>query len=268
MKKLVVIMFSVVLFGGCEFLLSEGVESNINKENFNQDEKINMIKRDFVCYTEKDLMELKSFYEDSIENIYKRQSVIKTEINQSLYLDWNNLFSVNASGYKLETVKLSSSGGVSIKGPDRKGFYSAVVTSSRAKKVKVMVSATNKMGENIELANETFRVFPLPKPTAYFAGKAGGNLKKVNAVSYSKLKASLGQSPLDVPYSVVSFTMFTTKGGAPIELNSKSDKLTPQMKAALKKIPKNGSLIFTRVKVKGPRGRISQLESSIVLKMI
>ena len=32
--------------------------------------------------------------------------------------------------------------------------------------------------------------------------------------------------------------MFTTKGGAPIELNSKSDKLTPQMKAALKKIPK------------------------------
>ena len=55
---------------------------------------------------------------------------------------------------------------------------------------------------------------------------------------------------------------------APIEYNSKSDKLTPQMKAALKKIPKNGSLIFTRVMVKGPRGKISQLESGIVLKMI
>ena len=118
------------------------------------------------------------------------------------------------------------------------------------------------------MANETFRVFPLPKPTAYFAGKAGGNLKKANAVSYSKLKASLGDSPLDVPYTVVSFTMFTTKGGAPIELNSKSDKLTPQMKAALKKIPKNGSLTFTRVKVKGPSGRVSQLESGIVLKLI
>ena len=62
--------------------------------------------------------------------------------------------------------------------------------------------------------------------------------------------------------------MFTTKGGAPIELNSKSDKLTPQMKNALKKIPKNGSLTFTRVKVKGPSGRVSQLESGIVLKLI
>ena len=34
---------------------------------------------------------------------------------------------------------------------------------------------------------------------------------KANAVSYSKLKASLGDSPLDIPYTVVSFTMFTTK---------------------------------------------------------
>jgi hypothetical protein len=40
------------------------------------------------------------------------------------------------------------------------------------------------------------------------------------------------------------------------------------MKAALKKIPKNGSLTFTRVKVKGPSGKVSQLESGIVLKLI
>ena len=136
-----------------------------------------------------------------------------------------------------------------ISGPDGKGMYTATVPDVRKKIATIVVSATDDNGKNVELANETFRVFPLPKPTAYFAGKAGGNLKKANAVSYSKLKASLGQSPLDVPYTVVSFTMFTTKGGAPIELNSKSDKLTPQMKAAIKKIPRNGSLTFTRVKV-------------------
>jgi hypothetical protein len=123
-------------------------------------------------------------------------------------------------------------------------------------------------GKTNELANEVFRVFSLPKPTAYFAGKAGGNLKKANAVSYKTLKASLGESPLDVPYEVVSFTMFTTKGGAPIELNSKTNRLTKNMLAAMKKIPKNGSLTFTRVKVKGPSGRVSLLDGGIVLKLI
>lgn len=186
---------------------------------------------------------------------------------QVLYIGWNNRIKVSASGYKPEAIRLSGRG-CSVKGPDSKGYYIATVTNGKAKEAKLIVSATDDKGKNVELANETFRVFPLPKPTAYFAGKAGGNLKKANAVSYSTLKASLGESPLDVPYSVVSFTMFTTKGGAPIELNSKSDKLTPQMKAALKKIPKNGSLTFTRVKVKGPSGRVSQLESGIVLKLI
>ncbi len=186
---------------------------------------------------------------------------------QVLYIGWNNRIKVSASGYKPESIRLSGRG-CSVKGPDSKGYYIATVTNGKVKEAKLIVSATDDNGKNVELANETFRVFPLPKPTAYFAGKAGGNLKKANAVSYSKLKASLGDSPLDVPYSVVSFTMFTTKGGAPIELNSKSDKLTPQMKAALKKIPKNGSLTFTRVKVKGPSGKVSQLESGIVLKLI
>lgn len=186
---------------------------------------------------------------------------------QVLYIGWNNKIKVSASGYKPESIKLSGRG-CSVKGPDSKGFYVATVTNPKAKTANLIVSGVDDNGKSNELANELFRVFPLPKPTAYFAGKAGGNLKKANAVSYSKLKASLGDSPLDVPYSVVSFTMFTTKGGAPIELNSKSDKLTPQMKAALKKIPKNGSLTFTRVKVKGPSGRVSQLESGIVLKLI
>ena len=186
---------------------------------------------------------------------------------QVLYIGWNNRIKVSASGYKPESIRLSGRG-CSVKGPDSQGYYIATVTNGKSKEAKLIVSATDDNGKNVELANETFRVFPLPKPTAYFAGKAGGNLKKANAVSYSTLKASLGESPLDVPYSVVSFTMFTTKGGAPIELNSKSDRLTPQMKAALKKIPKNGSLTFTRVKVKGPGGRVSQLESGIVLKLI
>ena len=187
---------------------------------------------------------------------------------QVLYIGWDNKIKVSASGYKPESIRLIGRG-CSVRGPDSKGFYIAKVTNPKLKKASLIVTGIDDKGKTNELTNETFRVFPLPKPTAYFAGKAGGNLKKANAVSYSTLKASLGDSPLDVPYEVVSFTMFTTKGGAPIELNSKTNRLTKTMKAAVKKIPKNGSLTFTRVKVKNLKsGRIFQLESGIVLKLI
>tara|TARA_B100000768_G_scaffold128792_1_gene119410 strand:+ start:738 stop:2747 length:2010 start_codon:yes stop_codon:yes gene_type:complete len=186
---------------------------------------------------------------------------------QVLYIGWKNKIRVSASGYKPESIKLSGRG-CTVRGPDSKGFYIATVSNPRLKKANLIVSGIDDKGKTNELANEIFRVFPLPKPTAYFAGKAGGNLKKANAVSYKTLKASLGDSPLDVPYEVVSFTMFTTKGGAPIELESKTNRLTTTMLAAMKKIPKNGSLTFTRVKVKGPSGRVSQLDGGIVLKLI
>jgi gliding motility-associated protein GldM len=186
---------------------------------------------------------------------------------QVLYIGWKNRIKVSASGYKPESIKLSGRG-CTVRGPDSKGFYIATVSNPKLKKANLIVSGVDDKGKTNELANEVFRVFSLPKPTAYFAGKAGGNLKKANAVSYKTLKASLGESPLDVPYEVVSFTMFTTKGGAPIELNSKTNRLTKNMLAAMKKIPKNGSLTFTRVKVKGPSGRVSLLDGGIVLKLI
>ena len=186
---------------------------------------------------------------------------------QVLYLNWNNRIRVSASGYKPESIKLIGKG-CSVRGPDSKGYYTAVVTNVRAKEAKLIVTGIDDKGKSNELANEKFRIFPLPKPTAYFAGKAGGNLKKVNAVSYSTIVAKLGDSPLDVPYTVVGFSMFTTKNGSPITYKSKSNRLTPQMKAAVKKIPKGGNITFTAVDVKGPGGKVKRLESGIVIKLI
>ena len=187
---------------------------------------------------------------------------------QVLYLNWNNRIKVSASGYKPETVKLSGKGGVSIKGPDSKGFYTANVTSARSKKVNLVVSARDDNGKNVELCNEEFRVFPLPKPIAFFAKKTGGKLDKVVAASYSTLSAKLGDSPLNVTYKVVGFAMFTTKNGQPITYTSKSNRLTPDMKAAIKKIPKRGALTFSSIKVKGPSGSPFVLDGGAIFKLM
>ena len=186
---------------------------------------------------------------------------------QVLYINWNNKIRVSASGYKPESIKLSGRG-CTVKGPDSKGFYIATVTNARAKEAKLIVTGIDDKGKSNELANEIFRVFPLPKPTAYFANKAGGNIKKANAVNYSTIVAKLGDSPLDVPYEVVGFQMYTTKNGSPITYKSKNNRLTGPMKAALKKIPKGGNLTFTAVEVKGPGGKVKRLESGIVIKLI
>ena len=50
-------------------------------------------------------------------------------------------------------------------------------------------------------------------------------------------------------------------------LSSKSHRLTAQMRQAIKKIPKGGNITFTNIKVKGPNGKESFLESGILLKL-
>ena len=186
---------------------------------------------------------------------------------QVLYINWSNKIRVSASGYKPESIKLSGRG-CTVRGPDSKGFYIATVTNVRAKEAKLIDTGIDDKGKSNELANEIFRIFPLPKPTAYFANKAGGNIKKANAVNYSTIVAKLGDSPLDVPYQVVGFKMYTTKNGSPITYKSKNNRLTGPMKAAIKKIPKGGNLTFTGVEVKGPGGKVKRLESGIVIKLI
>ena len=188
---------------------------------------------------------------------------------QVLYINWKNKLRVSASGYKPEAVRVKGIGCSVSSKPDGKGFYIATVSNVRAKEARLIVEATTEDGSTAKLADETFRVFPLPKPIAKFANKAGGNLKKANAVSYSTIKANLGDSPLNVPYKVVGFKLFTTKNGQPIEYTSKSNRLTGEMKAAVKKIPKGGSLTFTGIDViNETNGKKTRLESGIVLKLI
>ena len=187
---------------------------------------------------------------------------------QVLYRAWNNKIKVSASGYKPESVKVSCNGCRITPKPDKDGFYTATTLSgSRSKECFISVSATDDNGANVELAKERFRIFPLPKPTVYFGGKAGGSIKKVQAAQVKKLVAKLGDSPLDVPYEVTQFTMLTIKNGQPMRLVSKSSRLTKPMQESLKKIKAGGNLTFTAVKVKGPSGKEQPLDAGLVLRL-
>ena len=104
----------------------------------------------------------------------------------------------------------------------------------------------------------------------YFAGRSVGNIKKVSAVEYSHIKAKeLYCDGESANIRVVGFSMNTTKNNQPITFTSKSDRLTPDMKAAIKKIPKRGVLVISNIKVKSPAtGTVHIVPNSIVLKLM
>ena len=185
---------------------------------------------------------------------------------QVLYLNWDNRIRVSASGYKPEAIRLSARGGVSVKGPDSKGFYIAKVTNVRSKDTKLVVTATDDKGKNVELASEVFRIFPLPKPTAYFGGQAGGRMKKLDVLQIPRLTAKLGDSPLNVPYTVVSFKMEGTSGGIGYSFPSQKDRLSGKMKNTIKKMSKGSVITFTNIKVE-TGGKVSLLDGGLVIKL-
>ena len=185
---------------------------------------------------------------------------------QVLYMNWDNRIRVSASGYKPESIRLSARGGVTIKGPDSKGFYIAKVTNVRAKDTKLVVSATDDKGKNVELASEVFRIFPLPKPTAFFGGQPGGRMKKLDALQIPLLTAKLGDSPLNVPYKVVSFKMEGTSNGIGYSFPSNRNRLSDKMRATIKKMSKGSVITFTNIKVE-TGGKVSLLDGGLVIKL-
>ena len=188
---------------------------------------------------------------------------------QVLYINWKNKLRVSASGYKPESIRVKGIGCSVSSKPDGKGFYIATVTNARAKEARLIVEATAEDGSTAKLADEKFRVFPLPKPIATFGGKASGNIKKINAKNYRDIKATLGDSPLDVPYQVTKFSFYTTKGGNPVTYNSKTDKLTTQMKDAIKRMPKGATLTFSGIEVLNLKNQKKiKLDGGIILKLI
>ncbi len=170
-----------------------------------------------------------------------------------LYRQWDNKIKVSASGYDPSTVSVSCSGCSISKSGD---FFIAKVSGS-SKTAKINVSAKTDDGKSVSLASEEFRVFPLPTPKPYFAGQTFDKptMKKGTAMSATKLTAKLGDSPLNVPYSVTSYKMIVSKNGKIMELKSNGAKLTGEMKNAIKKTPKGGSVTFINITAKGPGGK-------------
>lgn len=80
--------------------------------------------------------------------------------------------------------------------------------------------------------------------------------------------ARLENNSLNISYTVVEFMLYFTKAGAPVRMRAKGNKLSSEMKAAIKHIKKGGILTFAEIKIKGPSGKVTTLDGSLTLTVI
>jgi len=174
-------------------------------------------------------------------------SVAAPELNV-MYRGYDNKIQAVASGYPPDAVKVSCSGCSSFsKSGD---LYIAKVGGG--KEATVSVTADGK-----KIGFQKFRIMPMPKPQPYFAGQTYGTktIKSGLLKQTPPLKAKLADSPLDVQFSVKSFTMDVIVNGKIITEKGKGGTLTPKMKNLVKNAKKGQKVYFSDIMVAGPDGK-------------
>lgn len=173
-------------------------------------------------------------------------SIASPELNV-MYMNYDNKIQAVASGYSEDQVKVSCSG---CKSFSKKGEY-YIAKVGGTKTATVSVTADGK-----KIGVQEFRVFPLPKPQAYFAGKTtGDNTIPSGLVKQgTKLTAKLADSPLNVPFEITSFDLEVVVKGKLIIEKGRGANLSGKMKNMLNNAGKGQKIYFTNVMAKGPSG--------------
>ena len=174
-------------------------------------------------------------------------SVAAPELNV-MYRGYDNKIQAVASGYPPDAVKVSCSGCSSF---SKKGdLYIARV--SGGKEATVSVTAEGK-----KIGFQKFRIMPMPKPQPYFAGQTYGKktIKSGLLKQAPPLKARLADSPLNVQFSVKSFTLDVIVNGKIITEKARGGSLTPKMKNLVKNAKRGQKVYFSDIMVAGPDGK-------------
>ena len=92
------------------------------------------------------------------------------------------------------------------KGENFRGSWS-VRPSAERQNVQVIVSSTDASGKTMTYAPYEFRVKPVPKPEARFAGKNSGSISRNVAVAQQGVFAVLPDFDFDLQWHVTGFTV-------------------------------------------------------------
>ncbi len=177
-------------------------------------------------------------------------TVSATKMNV-LYVGVNNPVSISASGIADEDIVARINHGSIVRS---KGSEWIVKVPAGVGKIKMDISSKVN-GAMKTLGSQNFRVKELPDPTPYIARTKSGVMNRENLLIAGQLTARLPDDfEFDYPFEIKSFTMNLQKGFNSYRFESKSEKLTNEMKNEIKATNRGQVVVFDEIVVSEPGG--------------
>jgi gliding motility-associated protein GldM len=181
------------------------------------------------------------------------------------YRGLDNPVDISVPGVPTEALKPSVTNGT-LTSAGKKGSY--IIRPGKGAESIVNVTAemngeTKHFGDGMK-----FRVKNVPDPKASFAGESGsGTIPKAKLVAAAGVLAKMENFEFDLKFTVIEFTISMNYKGNLVEKQSKSNRVTAEMKDLLQ-ASKRGSKVFIEgIKAKGPDGTVRNL-GAISLKVL
>ncbi|MCQ2333041.1 MAG: gliding motility protein GldM [Paludibacteraceae bacterium] len=174
-----------------------------------------------------------------------------------IYSGYDNKYDISVPGVPSDRVKVNATGASISKSSE--GWI--VRPSAGAKTVTLAVTAEMD-GRMTQMGSQTFRVKPLPKPSAFFVSNgqmydgSEAMAKRYLTAGDAHLEASYGpDGVLNLPFTIISFELYA--GGRIMKTDGA--KFSKEMTNAIGKMKSNEMLNILTIKYKEPGGNIRAL---------
>jgi hypothetical protein len=184
------------------------------------------------------------------------RAVVSLSFMNQLYIGLPNRCDILVNGILGENIKVTLDKGI-VNGAD--GLYNLQVNIMGTDTLRIFERTPK--NELKEIFKKGFRVVRIQDPKAKFGGQAGGIVSTINLKSQDGLYVEVGNLHFEGAFIVKSFTMIISiPGEEPIAYNASGNKLSAQMKDALKKLVPGSTLLFNNITALGPDGAIRGLD--------
>jgi gliding motility-associated protein GldM len=214
---------------------------------------------------------IKQYKFSSTYSVGEPNVVVSPTAMNVMYMGIPNPIDVSVPGVGADKIKISVVNGTyttekvkNSKGENFRGNW-AVKPSALGQNVQIQVTSVEN-GKTINHGVREFRVKPLPKPEARFAGKTSGEVDRNTAVAQAGVFAVLPDFDFDLVYNVTGFTVMTSDRLGDYEKSSSSSVLTGEQKDLLGRITRGKYLTIKDIKAVGPDNKTVDL-NPVILKI-
>jgi gliding motility-associated protein GldM len=175
-----------------------------------------------------------------------------------LYRGIDNLLNISIPGVATNDIKVKVANGVIAM--NDKGQFTFRADQWETTKVYVSALIDNTI---TSFAPIEFRVIDTPDPTVKLCGRKGGEISVSEIFASKGLEARLENFYYDVKFEITGFTIGYYSAEADIQAESNGSEFTEKQKSLISKLKPGRNLIIKDIQVRGPDGKIRDMNSLI-----